>query len=167
MFVAATLCWDEGWAPVHIRNMSSRGALIEAVVLPKPGIRVVLKRGSLEASGRIAWGASRQAGLAFETAVRVSDWMLRRANAHQDRLDEIVAALKSATTLNEQPLVADKVKAAPVAVDAELALLKADLAQLGNALATDIILVATHPEIQLIDIALQRVERISKSLSQA
>ena len=32
--------------------------------------------------------------------------------------------------------------------------------QLGNGLTADVVLVATHPEIQLLDIALQRIERI-------
>lgn len=163
LFVVATLCWDEGWVPVHIRNMSIRGALIEADSLPRLGTRVVLKRGSLETAGHIAWVAERQAGLGFGSAVRVSDWMVRRPNAHQDRVDEIVAGLKSETADVGQTVYADQPDRG-TAVEAELALLKADLVHLGNALATDVILVATHPEIQLIDIALQRVQRITAVL---
>lgn len=164
LFVVATLCWNEGSAPVHVRNMSSRGALIEADVLPKPGSRIVLKRGSLEAGGRIAWATSRQAGLAFNAAVRETDWMIRRANAHQDRVDEIVATLKAEAAGSEQAGEPPDGPRCSVEIETELALLRADLTQLGNGLTADIILVATHPEIQLLDIALQRIERVMRAI---
>jgi len=163
LFVVATLCWNEGSARVHVRNMSPRGALIEADVPPAPGSRIVLKRGSLEADGIVAWTAQRQAGLAFSAAVRETDWMVRRANAHQDRVDEIVAALKAESVENEKPSAAE-VRRHSVEVETELALLRADLIKLGDALTADVIVVATHPEIQLIDIALQRIDRVMRAL---
>ena len=126
---------------------------------------VVLKRGSLEASGRIAWGAAGQAGLSFSTSVTVSDWMAKRENAHQDRVDEIVASLKADALGFEQPAMARDRPNRSVEIETELALLRADLVKLGDALTSDIILVATHPEIQLIDIALQRVGRIMAGCS--
>lgn len=42
----------------------------------------------------------------------------------------------------------------------ELTALRSDLVNLGDALVQDIILVATHPEIQLLDIAVQRIDRL-------
>lgn len=164
LFVVATLCWTEGSAPVHVRNLSPKGALVEADALPGPGSRIVLKRGSLEAAGHIAWAATRQAGLVFSAAVRETDWMGRRANAHQDRVDEIVAALKAESAGDEQSTEFTDPPGNSVELDHELALLGAELAKLGEALSADVILVATHPEIQLIDIALQRVERITATL---
>ena len=155
LFVMATLCWSAGTTPVHIRNMSAKGALIESALLPRPGSPVVLKRGSLEVGGRVAWSAVRQAGLAFGALVNVPDWITKRASAHQERIDEIVAQLKA------QELPEDDAIGMATATPAEqLRLLRSDLVQLGNALAADVILVATHPEIQLVDIALQRVDRI-------
>jgi hypothetical protein len=164
LFVIATLCWNAGTMPVHIRNMSAKGALIEAAVLPQPGSLVVLKRGSLEASGRVAWASSGRAGLAFGSVVRVTDWMARRATAHQDRVDEIVAALKAEELQGDREIVSDESYGQSIDVETELGLLRADLTKLGDALAADIILVATHPEIQLIDMALQRIERIMGSI---
>jgi hypothetical protein len=166
LFVIATLCWNGGSAPVHVRNMSAKGALIESAILPAPGSRVVLKRGSLEAGGHIAWAASRKAGLALGATVNVSDWMIRRACAHQDRIDEIVAELKFPDMRNGSPAVPAEPSVA-LPIETELALLRADLIQLGNGLAADVILVATHPEIQLIDIALQRVERLMRAMENA
>ena len=164
LFVIATLCWDSGSTPVHVRNMSAKGALIEAAVVPKPGHLVVLKRGSLQVSGRVAWSASRQAGLAFHVMVSVTDWMAKRANAQQDQIDKIVSTLKSAADPNDHPVPALINPGRPAAIEAELTLLSAELAQLGNGLAADVVLVATHPEIQLLDIALQRIGRILDAL---
>jgi hypothetical protein len=158
LFVIATLCCNEGSTPVHIRNMSAKGALIEAAVLPPAGSLVVLKRGSLEVSGRVAWVGARQAGLAFGSLVTIPDWMAKRANAHQDRIDEIVAQLR-AQELPENDAIGPP-SAAPIE---QLQLLRSDLVRLGDALAADVILVATHPEIQLVDIALQRIDRIIRA----
>jgi hypothetical protein len=144
LFVAATLYSDAGSAPVRIRNMSQSGALIEASVVPDPGTAVILRRGSLQTAGHIAWKVEGKAGLAFSTRVNVGDWLSRQVRGHQDQVDEIVSSLKS----GRQP------------GSAELQALRADLVRLGNGLAGDAILVATHLEVQMIDIALQKVDRI-------
>ncbi len=164
LFVVATLSSDSGSTPVRVRNMSARGALIEAAALPIPGSLFVLKRGSLQASGLVAWSASRQAGLAFHASVDVPDWMARLPNARQDQVDEIVAAHKSAAGMKKCPELASIGAERPTAIEAELTLLGAELAQLGNGLASDVVLVATHPEIQLLDVALQRIARIMAAL---
>ena len=49
-------------------------------------------------------------------------------------------------------------------IETEVKLLRSDLINLGNVLAADVILVATHPEIQSLDISLQRIERIMGAL---
>lgn len=160
LFVAAALYTDRGSAPVRIRNMSQYGALIEAPAVPEPGTAVVLKRGSLEVAGEIAWKAGQKAGIALATSVNVADWMSRKAGAHQERVDEIVSNLKSGKPSDPVADVAGKSSDAL----AELEALRADLARLAAGLAADAILVATHPEIQMVDIALQRVDRITGQL---
>ena len=166
LFVIATLSWGEGSTPVHVRNMSGKGAQVEAAVLPRPGSPVALKRGSLNVDGRVAWAAERKAGLAFNASISVADWMARQSNMRQDQIDEIVSALKSAAEHSQAP-AERAVSSNPAMIEAELALLRSDLAQLGNALAADVILVATHPEIQLLDISQQRIERIREALERA
>ena len=162
LFVAATLYWDIGSTPVRIRNMSQYGALIEAQLIPEPGAAVILKRGRLETAGEIAWKAERKAGIALSKSVDVAEWLSRQAGGHQERVDEIVSSLKSGghpdSASGEANISSD------TTILAELAALRADLAQLGSGLAGDAILVATHPEIQLVDIALQRVDRIARRL---
>lgn len=167
LFVIATLSWSEGSTPVHVRNMSGNGAQIEAAALPEPGSPVVLKRGSLKADGRIAWAADRKAGLAFAGSVNVIDWMARQSNARQDQVDEIVTALKSAAGRSDDADVQARVPDIPTVIETEVELLRNDLIHLGNVLAADVILVATHPEIQSLDISLQRIERIMGALERA
>lgn len=158
LFVLATLYSDLGSAPVHVRNMSQSGALIESAVLPGPGAEVRLKRGSLQASGRLVWQAGRRAGISFAGNVNVADWMLKTPDP-QSRIDRIVSDLRA----NGQPMettLENVCVAAENPVRSELALLRTELTQLGNLLSNDVILVATHPELQLLDISLQRVDRL-------
>ena len=162
LFVIAALSSDAGSTPVHVRNMSPSGALIEAAVLPKPGTRITLKRGSLTARGRIAWSSGRRAGISFDANVFVADWMSRRPADHQHQVDQLIASIKLGFPPSESPVGRNE---PGVDVLAELALLKRDLTQLGNSLAGDLIMVATHPEIQLLDISLQRIDRITAWLA--
>lgn len=162
MFVSAALYSDAGSAPVHIRNMSRLGALIEAPLLPLPGSRIVLKRGSLQASGHIAWQVNRRAGVAFEGMVHVADWMARLASTGQEKVDHIVAGFKAGSTC--QP-----VQVAPsnaTTIEAELTAIRDDLVALSESLIGDAIVAATHPEIQTLDITLQRIDRILRKLGQ-
>lgn len=164
LMVMATLGWDAGSTPVRVRNMSARGAMIEASVMPKPGYLVMLKRGRLKVGGQIAWAASGQAGLAFSELVSVADWMASRSSQHQGRVDEIVSGYRSATEAGSTHPSSSYRKCGPPQIEAELNTLRDDLERLGNGLASDVVLVATHPEIQLLDISIQRIERILRSL---
>ena len=158
LFVIATLYSDSGSAPVHVRNMSPSGALIESAVLPELGTKVRLKRGSLQASGRIVWKAGRKAGVSFAGNVHVADWMLKTPSP-QERVDRIISDYK-ANGQHAQAAPESSCHDEDGSVRSELALLRAELTQLGNLLSNDVILVATHPELQLLDISLQRVERL-------
>jgi PilZ domain len=159
LFVAATLYSDMGSVPVRIRNMSPSGALIESPNIPEPGIQMILRRGSLQIAGRIAWKAEQKAGIAFASNAYVADWMARQAGLDQERVDQIVADFKadgrsgngssSAASLTDDS-----------SLETGLMALRSELAQLGNSLIIDTILVATHPEIQALDVSIQRIDRM-------
>jgi hypothetical protein len=161
MFVAATLYSDVGSTPSRIRNMSQSGALIEASAVPQPGTDVILRRGSLQTAGHIIWKVDGKAGIAFSTRVSVDDWLSRQVRGHQDQVDEIVSSLKSGRQLGS---ATDRASVSDASIDAELQMLRADLIRLGDGLAGDAILAATHPEVQMIDIALQRIDRIIRQV---
>lgn len=165
LFIVAALHSGADVTPVHVRNMSPTGALVEAPELPEAGAKITLKRGSLSVTGTMAWKAGRRAGISFDSTIFVSDWMTRKPDDRQYKVDEIVTTIRHglAAPPDEPP---DAPPSQGVAsVEAELALLRDELARLGNALAGDLIVVATHPEIQLIDISLQRVDRIVARLT--
>lgn len=89
LFAMGTIYADGGSAPVRVRNLSPTGAMVEGAVLPTPGGRVRLCRGSLEVSAKVVWCKDGAAGLRFESAVTVADWLPRgRAAAPQQRIDE-------------------------------------------------------------------------------
>ena len=159
MFVAATLYSAAGSCPIHIRNMSLTGALIEGSILPDQSMEVTLRRGSLEAAARIVWRAGRKAGIAFCCAVQVAGWMSRTPPSHQAKVDEIVRGIRGTCHV---PASADAhmLSSHGSLLETELLGLKAELIQLETGLTGDPAVVAAHPEIQLLDIALQRVERL-------
>ena len=161
LFIVAALHSGAGATPVHVRNMSPSGALIEAPVLPAAGEKITLKRGSLSVNGRVAWAAGRRAGLKLDATIFVSDWMTRKHDDQQCKVEELVANIRHG--LAEPP------DGPPIqnfaSVEAELTSLKEELSRLGDSLAGDLIVVATHPEIQTIDISLQRIERIMARLA--
>lgn len=157
LFVSATLYWEASSAPINMRNMSPTGALIESPVIPEPDAAVVLRRGSLEVPGRIAWKAGRKAGIAFRHAIHVADWMSRTPRVGQQRVDAIVSDFKAG---RQTEGLAANTAAGVNSMAAELESLRKELRELEESLIGDAILVATHPEIQTLDISLQRIDQM-------
>jgi hypothetical protein len=94
VFLAATLCDVRGSTPVRIRNLSTRGALIDAPTLPAIGSAVRLARGSLIATGQVTWHGASQAGMNFDDSIDVSAWVKRVGHGDQEQLDQLVAAIR-------------------------------------------------------------------------
>jgi hypothetical protein len=164
LFVAATLLSGAKSVAVHIRNMSPSGALIESPMIPEAGAKVILKRGSLHCVGEIAWKVERKAGIAFETTARVADWMSRHASEQQQKVDEIVSNFKAGGLSGSSSAVGSTGTSGTRSIEAELMTLRSNLAELEASLIRDAVLVATHPEIQMLDISLQRIDRLITNL---
>ena len=161
LFIVAALHSGANVTPVHVRNMSPSGVLIESPVLPEVGTKITLKRGSLSVNGCVTWKAGRRAGISLDATIFVSDWMTTRPDDRQRRVDELVANIRHGLVA---PQESSPVQPHP-SIESELELLKDELTRLGNSLAGDLIVVATHPEIQMLDISLQRIDRIMARLS--
>jgi hypothetical protein len=58
-----------GSSPVIIRDLSVRGAQLEGSSLPPPGRLLILRKGPLEAAGRVTWRNGNRAGLRFEQPI--------------------------------------------------------------------------------------------------
>lgn len=99
LFAMATIYTDTASMPVKLRNLSSMGALAEGPVLPSENARIRLCRGSLEVFGEVVWCRNGNAGLRFEAAVTVADWMPRgRTIVAQQRIDELVHQARAHST---------------------------------------------------------------------
>jgi len=95
VFLTATLDCGSRTTPVRIRNVSARGALVDGVGLPAAGSRVTLLRGRLSAVGEIAWESDDQGGLKFDNDIDVASWVQRLGHSGQQRVDGVIAALRS------------------------------------------------------------------------
>ncbi len=157
MFVAATIYADGASSPVNIRNLSQTGALIEGPVLPDVGERIALKRGQLQVSGWIAWRVERKAGVRLDASVHIPDWIKRQVSSGQERVDALLELVRSDAAPPADPVT---VPGQAASVEAELRQLRTELGELERRLIEDPVLVAAHPEIQTIDISLQRIDRI-------
>ena len=126
------------------------------------GSQIVLRRGRLQAPGVIAWTTNGQAGLSFTSYLTVSTWLPVKPAARQHDVDQIVFGIKHGKLENEsghsleQPASANPFSN----VVAGLECLQLGLTDLADKLAQDVILVATHPEVQYLDEAVQRIGKI-------
>ena len=95
VFLSAALIVGMAAVPVRLRNLSTRGALLDGPSLPPAGSQVRVLRGELSAEGEIAWRADDQAGLRFSGEIDVEKWVQRIGHRGQQRVDQTVAALRS------------------------------------------------------------------------
>jgi len=160
LFVAAQLCFASGACPVHIRNMSPSGALVEGSVLPGQHEAATLRRGPLEAKVRIVWKAGRKAGVSFLSAVHVVDWMSRTMPSHQAKVDHLLRTIRSAQGRVSGGLADHMAGPDNPPIEAELRELRRELAILEHVLAADEAVIMAHPQIQMLDISLQRIDRM-------
>lgn len=56
-------------------------------------------RGRLSATGKLTWEATGQAGVTFGHEIKVDDWVQRMDHAGQQRVDGVIAALKSSAAV--------------------------------------------------------------------
>lgn len=160
LFVVAMLSCADAQSPVRLRNLSATGALIEGSALPAVGSVVTVRRGGLSVTGILAWRSQNQAGLAFKSNIVVTAWLPKSAASKQSAIDHVMFEAKNRPGGLGELSQSNFLRPDPAGVQFELAALRNDLATLGEALAKDIILVATHPEIQALDIAIQRIDRL-------
>ena len=165
LFLVATLYAGSASMAARVRNLSPTGALVEAQGLPPAGTAIMLRRGLLEASGKVAWSGAGRAGLSFAAPVTVSAWLPTKESARQAMVDQIAFGVKNARPAGAVPAsITDPVFMSPAAAIADLVRLQAELDHLGDLLSQDMAVVACHPEIQLFDSAGQRLAKIVEAL---
>lgn len=161
LFAMGTIYVDGASTPVRVRNLSPAGAMIEGAVLPRSGRRVRLCRGSLEVSAEIVWCQDGAAGLQFESAVTVTDWLPRgRAIAPQQRIDEVFHQARAGVSVASPP-------APPPGSGIKLGAL--DLTRMKQAIESLAVELASDPQVveryasklQVLDIAAETLGKIA------
>ncbi|MCW3796397.1 hypothetical protein OMW55_01045 [Sphingomonas sp. BN140010] len=161
LYLAANLRWPGGATAVRIRNLSARGALIEAAVLPLASTAVELVRGELCAGGAVAWNSGNKAGLRLAEIVSVREWMGATGSAAQQRVDGLVRAIRSGDLPSHHPRSLAELS---VAAAMDLRLAAKLLEQLGDTLVADMALVASHGrELQSLDVVQQLLEALARA----
>ena len=161
LFVMATLYAASGSSPVKVRDLSSAGALIEAGVIPSPGTRVRLSRGSLNIMGEIVWCRGERAGLRFESSLSVAEW-LPRERTPQQRVDSIFHEAKASRAA--LPLPSDtQTTLTPSKLSAvDLTQLRVAIESLAEDLAADADVMERHrSKLQSLDIAAQALRKLA------
>lgn len=162
LFLVAILSSGTAVTTVRIRNLSASGALIESSELPPVGAPISIRRASLAADGVVVWRSANQAGVAFNANLYVSDWLPKNSRATQCTVDELIYNVKNCHNDQSDQRRPALPPASHNADFAELTSLRCDLVTLADRLVQDVVLVATHPEIQLLDVAIQKIDRILK-----
>jgi hypothetical protein len=72
--------------PVILRNLSSKGALIESAELPAEGAITSFHRNELRVTGRVAWVEGRYAGLTFDRELDRAE-LLRQVPSPRQRFE--------------------------------------------------------------------------------
>jgi hypothetical protein len=92
--------------------------------------------------------------------------MARQPPSHQARVDAIVSEFKTGRPGGGHGQSAES-PAGVESLEIQLLELRADLAKLGGKLVDDLALIAAHPEIQMLDISVQRIDRMIGQLRDA
>jgi hypothetical protein len=150
---------------VMIRDLSATGALVEAPRVPKFDSDVELVRGSLVATGSIAWAQEGRCGVRFHAPIDLEAWLPNRVlSAGQLRVDKIQASIRS----GEASATTGALKTAQIDVTArvaqELGYVSRLLESLGNDLATDRMTARHGAQLQNLDIAIQLLGHLANVL---
>ena len=164
MFVMATLYAVTGSAPVKVRDMSAAGALVEGAVIPAPGSKVRLSRGSLSVTGSIAWCKGARAGLSFDSTVSPDDWLPTGTPAPQQRVDELVQHIKSSIA-GGLPEASPLLPQSPFVTAIEVDTVRHAIEDLADDLADDPDVIARHAEkLSTLDLAAQVLKKLAAEL---
>ena len=161
MFVMASLAAGQAQATVKVRNMSTKGALIEGTSLPPEGAECLLHRGDIALEATVVWMKFGKAGIRFHQHADVAQW-LPSGRRTQNDVDAAVALAKS----QPPPAAPTSHKPAPL-FSAELSredvtAIAAAVEALADDLAEDPAVVARFmTKLQSLDVAAQTLRKLS------
>lgn len=165
MFVLAMIHSAAGSSPVKIRDMSRHGALIEAPTIPPVGSHVRLCRSSLSLSGRVVWIKDGRAGLLFEGAASVSEWLPRKVPPGQQLADRLFQEKREKGNVSKVSRASSAVVEPATVTALEVASLRRAIESLAEDLADDTAVLAKHgPKLQTLDLAAQILGKLAREI---
>lgn len=163
LFVAGMLHNAGEAYPVMIRDLSASGAQIEGSLSLEVGAQARLYRGRLSVQGHVTWIKDRRCGLRFASPISVKDWMAIPVNRQQQRIDRVVAVVKSGALPPELPV--GGLVTSPAEAAQDLKRVSRLLETLSDALASDPAIVVKHGiALQNLDIALQTLTAMAGAM---
>lgn len=164
LFLAAILRGPLESRPVRIRNLSSKGALIELIHYVKRGDKVELIRADRKVSARVAWVRDQRCGLEFDCSIVLEEWIPGLDSKHQVAVDRRMAAVRDGLTSCSKPrLEAFEAVSLNSRIAEELALLARQIDLGLNELASYPPLVVRHAAIlQNLEIVAQTLDRVAE-----
>lgn len=167
LFLSALLETAKGPLPIRIRNISAGGALIHGHSLPFIGESVILRRASAFLAATVVRSNGSVAGLRFDHAFAVSEWLPSTDQSHQDATDRRLA--KARERLGSPPpsptpfgSASPDLPCEEIArrIGEELALVARTLDSIGDDVSADAVILSRH------GISLQRMEEAARVLVQ-
>jgi hypothetical protein len=165
LYLGATLDCGGTQQAVRIRNISSVGALIEGAAIPPVGTLVRIIRGDLTVEGITVWAAERRCGVKFWGHIDVTAWRAAPPNGEQQRIDKAVQLVKAGVVPLPGPTAAAQSVQSNDQLAGDLGRAAELLAGLGETLAEDDAIVASHGAmLQNLDIATQVIAAVQAIL---
>jgi hypothetical protein len=171
LYLAATLVGKNCRMAVTVRNLSSTGALVRArspIAIVGP---VQLVRGSLTATGTLAWQDGLNGGINFDEPIDLAEWAPGAPREGQRDVDRMVAQSRGQIApllpRARPQLAPHEARSNLVArISEELAFASRRLDVLGSALAEEPAVVARHgARLQDLDITMQVLGHLSRLLA--
>ncbi|HEX7851264.1 MAG TPA: PilZ domain-containing protein, partial [Sphingomonas sp.] len=178
LLLTATIRSEGVTAPVRIRNLSEKGAMVDGKALPEPGASLVLQRLEIEMRGVVVWRVEGRCGIHFEAAASVDEWVAGRRSpaaifGHgQSRVDQIQAAIRSGRDIADEDMAVATPPELITDVEARIAEELDHVQRMLDGVAGDLIddaaLVQRHGEaLQRFDNACQILNQLSAILKAA
>ncbi|MBW0145631.1 PilZ domain-containing protein [Sphingomicrobium clamense] len=168
LYMAAMLRHRGSDCTVIVRNISERGAMVEADCLPERGSAIELIRADLRAVGAIAWQQDDQAGIEFAAKVNLARWAPGLRHREQMEVDKMVAEVRGAKADEATEDTAPSVDLQKLdrRIAEELGMLSRRVGRALESLSGFAPLIARHPrDLQELEVVEQHLARLDKVMA--
>jgi hypothetical protein len=105
VLLAAKLRTPDGEIDCRLRDLSSKGALLECKPQPAVGSAVVFLRGKIAIPARVAWNASDRIGVEFEHPIDEQDMLVQLKGQSNTEIPEFYKRIGRNMTVEERRYV--------------------------------------------------------------